>query len=57
VLCRDVATALAVLGVMLWIDWAITLGALLILPFIVPPIERIGKKLRRTRCRRRSRPA
>ena len=48
VLCRDVATALAVVGVMLWIDWAITLGALLVLPIIVPPIERIGKKLRRT---------
>ena len=48
VLCRDVATAIAVLGVMLWIDWAITLGALLVLPIIVPPIERIGKKLRRT---------
>lgn len=48
VLARDVATAIAVLAVMLWIDWAITLGALLVLPFIVPPIERIGKKLRRT---------
>lgn len=48
VLARDVATAIAVVGVMLWIDWAITLGALLILPIIGPPIERIGRKLRRT---------
>jgi len=48
VLARDVATAVAVLAVMFWIDWAITLGALLVLPVIVPPIERIGKRLRRT---------
>lgn len=48
VLARDVATAIAVLMVMVWIDWAITLGALLVLPIVVPPIERIGKRLRRT---------
>lgn len=48
VLARDVATAIAVLMVMFWIDWAITLGALLVLPIVVPPIERIGKRLRRT---------
>ncbi|HRK23323.1 MAG TPA: ABC transporter ATP-binding protein [Beijerinckiaceae bacterium] len=48
VLARDVATAVAVLAVMVWIDWMITLAALMVLPIIVPPIERIGKKLRRT---------
>jgi subfamily B ATP-binding cassette protein MsbA len=48
VLARDVATALAVLAVMFWIDWMITLAALMILPIVVPPIERIGRKLRRT---------
>lgn len=48
VMCRDVVTALAVLGVMFWIDWQITLGALLILPIVVPPIERIGRSLRKT---------
>jgi len=48
VLCRDVVTALAVLGVMIWIDWQITLGALLVLPIVVPPIERIGRNLRKT---------
>lgn len=48
VMCRDVVTALAVLGVMFWIDWQITLGALMILPIVVPPIERIGRSLRKT---------
>lgn len=48
VFLRDVTTGLAVLGVMFWIDWQITLGALLVLPVVVPPMNKIGKKLRRT---------
>lgn len=47
VLVRDLVTALAILGVMFWIDWLVTLCALLILPFVVPPIERIARKLKR----------
>ena len=47
VLVRDLITALAILGVMVWIDWLVTLCALLILPFVVPPIERIARNLKR----------
>ncbi|WP_293860426.1 ABC transporter ATP-binding protein [uncultured Alsobacter sp.] len=45
---RDVATGLALLGVMFWIDWQVTLLALVVLPVVAPPIGKIGKKLRRT---------
>lgn len=45
---RDVATGVALLGVMLWIDWQVTLLALVVLPVVAPPIGKIGRKLRRT---------
>jgi subfamily B ATP-binding cassette protein MsbA len=45
---RDIATGIALLGVMLWIDWQVTLLALVVLPIVAPPIGKIGRKLRRT---------
>jgi ATP-binding cassette, subfamily B, bacterial MsbA len=48
VLLRDIATALGLIVVLFWIDWQVTLIALVVLPLIAPPIARIGKKLRRT---------
>ncbi|HRJ69277.1 MAG TPA: ABC transporter ATP-binding protein [Beijerinckiaceae bacterium] len=48
VFLRDVTTGVAVLGVMFWIDWQVTLCALVVLPIVVPPLNKIGKKLRRT---------
>ncbi|MFO1150210.1 MAG: ABC transporter transmembrane domain-containing protein [Alsobacter sp.] len=48
VFLRDVATALALVVVLFWIDWQVTLIALVVLPLVAPPIARIGKKLRRT---------
>jgi subfamily B ATP-binding cassette protein MsbA len=44
---RDVAMLIALVAVLLWIDWKSTLIAGLVAPFVVPPIARIGKKLRR----------
>jgi subfamily B ATP-binding cassette protein MsbA len=44
---RDVVTAIALVGAMLWIDWQMTLVVLLIAPIVANPIGRIGKKLRR----------
>lgn len=44
---RDVVTAIALVGAMLWIDWQMTLVVLLIAPIVARPIGRIGKKLRR----------
>jgi len=45
---RDIATALALLGVMFWIDWQVTLLALVVLPVVAPAIVKIGRKLRWT---------
>ncbi|MHB2168347.1 ABC transporter ATP-binding protein [Alsobacter sp. R-9] len=45
---RDIATGLGLLGVMFWIDWQVSLLALVVLPLVAPAIVRIGKKLRRT---------
>jgi ATP-binding cassette, subfamily B, bacterial MsbA len=47
VFLRDVATVVALIGAMLWIDPMMTLVAGLIVPFAAPPVARIGKKLRR----------
>lgn len=44
---RDVMTAIALVGAMLWIDWKMTAVVLLIAPIVAQPIGRIGKKLRR----------
>ncbi|MGL4242001.1 MAG: ABC transporter transmembrane domain-containing protein, partial [Beijerinckiaceae bacterium] len=44
---RDVAMLIALVAVLLWIDWKSTLVAARVAPFVVPPIARIGKRLRR----------
>lgn len=44
---RDVLTAIALVGALLWIDWQMTLVVLLIAPVLARPIGKIGKKLRR----------
>ncbi len=45
---RDIATAIGLLAVMVWIDWQVTLLALVVLPLVAPAIMKIGRKLRRT---------
>lgn len=45
---RDIATALALLVVMFWIDWQVTLLALVVLPVVAPAIVKVGRKLRMT---------
>ena len=47
VLLRETVTVFALICAMLYIDWVMTLVAILIAPFVIPPIERIGRKLRR----------
>ena len=47
VLVRDTATMLALVAVLLWIDWQLTLIAALVTPFVARPIARVGKTLRR----------
>jgi len=47
VLFRDIAMLIALVAVLLWIDWKSTLIAGLVAPFVIPPIDRIGRKLRR----------
>jgi subfamily B ATP-binding cassette protein MsbA len=44
---RDIAMLIALVAVLLWIDWRSTLVAAVVAPFVVPPIDRIGRKLRR----------
>ncbi|MGL4241753.1 MAG: ABC transporter ATP-binding protein, partial [Beijerinckiaceae bacterium] len=44
---RDVAMLIALVAVLLWIDWKSTLVAALVAPCVIPPIARIGKRLRR----------
>ncbi len=47
VLIRDIAMLAALLAVLLWIDWKSTLIAGLVAPFVIPPIARVGRRLRR----------
>lgn len=47
VFLREIATVLALVAAMLWIDPAMTLAAALVGPFIARPIARIGQKLKR----------
>lgn len=47
VFLRDVATIVAVIAAMIWIDPVLTLASAVIAPFAIPPIARIGRKLRR----------
>jgi subfamily B ATP-binding cassette protein MsbA len=44
---RDGLTAIGLFGAMLWIDWQLTLIALVVAPVAAIPIVAIGKKLRR----------
>jgi subfamily B ATP-binding cassette protein MsbA len=44
---RDGITAIGLFGAMLWIDWQLTLVAMLVVPLVAGPIIAIGKKLRR----------
>lgn len=46
-LVRDAMTLVAVFGAMIWLDWQLSLMSLLILPFAIVPIQRIGKRVRR----------
>src|ERR671913_93641 len=47
VFLREVATILALIAAMLWIDPVLTLVAALLGPFVAIPIARIGQKLKR----------
>ncbi|MFL5150213.1 MAG: ABC transporter ATP-binding protein [Microvirga sp.] len=47
VFLREVATILALIAAMLWIDPVLTLVAALVGPFIAHPIARLGQKLKR----------
>jgi ATP-binding cassette, subfamily B, bacterial MsbA len=47
VFLREVATILALIGAMIWIDPVLTLVAAVTVPFMARPIGRIGQKLRR----------
>jgi len=47
VFLREVATIVALVAAMIWIDPVLTLVAALAAPFIAQPIARIGQKLRR----------
>ncbi len=47
VFLRDIAMVVGLIGVMIWIDPWSTLIAVLVAPVLIPPIARIGRKLRR----------
>ncbi|MBN9063427.1 MAG: ABC transporter permease [Rhizobiales bacterium 65-9] len=47
VVARDLATAICLIGAMIWIDWKLTLAALVVAPVIGAPIAQVGDKLRR----------
>jgi subfamily B ATP-binding cassette protein MsbA len=47
VFLREVVTVIAITGAMIWIDPMLTLIAALAAPVVIPPIDRIGRKLRR----------
>jgi subfamily B ATP-binding cassette protein MsbA len=44
---RDVLTLISVFAAMIWLDWVLSLIAILVLPAAVIPIERIGRRIRR----------
>jgi subfamily B ATP-binding cassette protein MsbA len=47
VLLREVATVVALVAAMLWIDPVLTLAAAVVAPLVVVPIGRLGRRLRR----------
>ncbi len=46
-LITETATMLAVFGSLLWLDWKLTLGALVLMPLCAYPLMVLGKKARR----------
>jgi len=46
-LTRDALTVVGCVGVMLWLDWALTLVVLVVLPLAGQPVLRIGKAIRK----------
>jgi subfamily B ATP-binding cassette protein MsbA len=46
-LVRDALTLVSVFAAMVWLDWFLSLFALVVLPLAVIPIGRIGKRIRR----------
>jgi subfamily B ATP-binding cassette protein MsbA len=47
VFLREVTTILALIAAMIWIDPVLTLVAAVTVPFIIHPIDRIGRRMRR----------
>ncbi len=47
VVIRDLVTAIALVGAMIWIDWKLTLSAAVVAPIVGIPIAQVGDKLRR----------
>lgn len=46
-LIRDLLTLVSVFGAMIWLDWQLSLVALVVMPAAVLPVARIGRRLRR----------
>ena len=46
-LVRDLLTVVALVGAMLWLDWAMTLIVLLVYPLAALPIARLSRRMRR----------
>jgi len=44
---RDVLTIISVFAAMIWLDWVLSLIAILVLPAAIIPIERIGRRIRK----------
>ncbi len=44
---KDPFTILSVLGMLLWIDWQMTLGAMVLLPGVIVPLGALGRKARK----------
>lgn len=51
---RDLLIVIGVIGVMLWLDWQLTIVTLVILPIAIIPINNIGTKLRKAANRAQS---
>lgn len=47
VVVRDLVTAIFLVGAMIWIDWQLTLAAVVVAPIVGIPIAQVGDKLRR----------
>ncbi|MDR1828718.1 MAG: ABC transporter ATP-binding protein/permease, partial [Methylobacteriaceae bacterium] len=47
VLVRETLSALALVAVMIWFDWVLTLIAAVVIPVIAYPVNKLGRRLRR----------